>query len=81
MPVSSSPFHADPEEEWLCGNELCFAFFDQFPVSVGHVLVVTRRVVATWFEASAEEQAGLMGLVNGAPSGRLRRFGNRLRRR
>lgn len=38
--------------------------FDRFPVTPGHVLVVTRRIVVTWFEATAAEQSALMSLVN-----------------
>lgn len=65
-PVSSpeSPFLAVPEDQWLCSNDLAFAIFDGFPVSPGHVLVTTRRMVATWFDASVEEQAAMMELVN-----------------
>ncbi|MFM8325936.1 MAG: HIT domain-containing protein, partial [Pirellulaceae bacterium] len=43
---------------------LAFAFFDRFPVSPGHALVVTKRVVPTWFDATIEEQHALMELVN-----------------
>jgi len=61
-----SPFLAVPVGDWLCSNELAFAIFDGFPVSPGHVLVTTRRIVETWFDASDEEQAALMGLVKEA---------------
>ena len=61
-----SPFHAVPEENWLCSNALAFAIFDGFPVSPGHVLVTTRRIVETWFDATDEEQAALMALVKEA---------------
>src|SRR6185369_11227563 len=47
-----------------CSNELTFAIFDGFPVSPGHALVITKRVVETWFEASPAEQAAVMDLVN-----------------
>ena len=60
----NSPFLSIPAERWLCSNELAFAFLDNYPVSAGHTLVVTRRVVGTWFEASREEQAGIMDLVS-----------------
>ena len=59
-----SPFLSVPEEDRLCENSWCFAIFDSFPVSVGHVLVVTKRVVETWFDCTAEEQGALMDLVN-----------------
>jgi diadenosine tetraphosphate (Ap4A) HIT family hydrolase len=54
-----SPFSAIPEAEWLCANELAFAIYDRFPVSPGHVLVITRRVVPTYFDCTAAEQAAV----------------------
>ena len=41
-----------------------FAIRDAFPVSPGHSLVVSRRVAATWFDATPEEQAAVMALVS-----------------
>ena len=64
MPKSASPFLEIAEAEWLCANGLCFAIFDSFPVSPGHVLVITRRVVPTFFECTPAEQAALMELVS-----------------
>jgi superfamily II DNA or RNA helicase/diadenosine tetraphosphate (Ap4A) HIT family hydrolase/HKD family nuclease/SOS-response transcriptional repressor LexA len=61
-----SPFLVVPVGEWLCSNDLAFAIFDGFPVSPGHVLVTTRRIVETWFDASDEEQAALMAQVKEA---------------
>jgi superfamily II DNA or RNA helicase/diadenosine tetraphosphate (Ap4A) HIT family hydrolase/HKD family nuclease len=66
MPPFDSPFLAAPADDWLCSNDLAFAIFDGFPVSPGHVLVTTRRIVETWFDASDEEQAALMALVKEA---------------
>jgi diadenosine tetraphosphate (Ap4A) HIT family hydrolase len=60
----ASPFLKLPESAWLCSNELAFAVFDGFPVSPGHTLVITKRVVETWFEASSDEQKAIMDLVN-----------------
>jgi len=60
---SPSPFSAIPEAEWLCANDLAFAIFDRFPVSPGHVLVITRRVVPTYFDCTAAEQRAVMDLV------------------
>lgn len=39
------------------------AFWDGFPVSDGHALIVPRRHVATWFDASDEERAELLAAV------------------
>ena len=62
--MSSSPFLEIPIEQWTASNALAFAVLDGFPVSPGHTLVITKRLVATWFEASAEEQAAVMALVS-----------------
>ena len=35
-----------------------------FRLAPGSTLVITKRLVATWFEASAEEQSAVMALVN-----------------
>ncbi|MGV2334350.1 MAG UNVERIFIED_CONTAM: HIT domain-containing protein [Planctomycetaceae bacterium] len=59
-----SPFLAAPQSSWLVANELAFALADGFPVSPGHTLVVTRRPVPTWFDATPAEQAALLSLVN-----------------
>ena len=58
-----SPFLAIPAAEWVGANDLAFAIYDRFPVSPGHVLVITKRVVPTFFECSGDEQAALMDLV------------------
>ena len=62
-PAALSPFLEVSEAEWVCANNLCFAIFDSFPVSPGHVLVITRRVAPTFFECTAAEQQALMALV------------------
>lgn len=60
----TSPFRQVPEKEWVAANEVAFAIRDRFPVTPGHTLVITKRVVATWFDATPDEQSGLMQLVN-----------------
>jgi superfamily II DNA or RNA helicase/diadenosine tetraphosphate (Ap4A) HIT family hydrolase len=66
MNSPQSPFLEMTNEKWLCCNEYAFAVFDGFPVSPGHTLIITRRIVETWFDASPEEQMAMMGLVNKA---------------
>ncbi|WP_395838099.1 DEAD/DEAH box helicase family protein [Archangium violaceum] len=53
-----------PEAEWVASNALGFAIRDRYPVSPGHTLVIPRRHVATWFEATPEEQRALFELVD-----------------
>ena len=61
MPPPPSPFLDRPP---IVQNDLAFAIEDGFPVSPGHTLVVTRRVVATWWDASPNERAAVMALVD-----------------
>jgi superfamily II DNA or RNA helicase/diadenosine tetraphosphate (Ap4A) HIT family hydrolase/HKD family nuclease/SOS-response transcriptional repressor LexA len=60
----TSPFSSSSPETWITANDAAFAIFDNYPVTPGHVLVVTRRLVSTWFEATQAEQAAVMELVN-----------------
>ena len=58
-----SPFLERPAVDWIASNDLAFAIPDPFPVSPGHTLVVTKRVVPTWFEASRYEQLAILDLI------------------
>lgn len=49
----------DDETPQVWGSELVLALHDRYPVSPGHTLLIPRRHVATYFDASAEEQAEL----------------------
>ncbi len=60
----SSPFLDRPAKDRVAENDLAFAILDGFPVSPGHTLVVAKRVVATWFDATSEEKAALITLVD-----------------
>lgn len=59
-----SPFEAVPEREWIESNEVAFAIRDRHPVSPGHALVISRRTIETWWDATEHEQSGIMALVN-----------------
>lgn len=52
------------EAHWLCSNAQAFAFYDRYPVSPGHTLVVTRRVTEDWFSATDQERAAVLELVD-----------------
>jgi len=49
--------------ELLAESEAGVAFLDRFPVSEGHALVVPRRHIETWFDASESEQFELLKLL------------------
>lgn len=63
LPVPS-PFLQAPESSWVASNALAFALRDRFPVSPGHTLVIPRRLVATWFDATPEERVAIFELID-----------------
>lgn len=60
----TSPFLEVPTTSWIASNAHAFAFRDAFPVSQGHTLIVTRRVVADWFAATDDERRAILELVD-----------------
>jgi diadenosine tetraphosphate (Ap4A) HIT family hydrolase len=48
----------------LGSNEMAVAFLDAFPVNPGHALVITRRHVTSWFDATPEERDAILTLVD-----------------
>lgn len=56
----SCPFCAIDDHSCIYVAPLVRAFWDTFPVSPGHVLIVPRRHVADWFSASDPERAALV---------------------
>lgn len=44
-------------------NELAVAIYDGFPVSPGHSLIVPKRHIVSFFDATREEQSALLGLL------------------
>ena len=59
----NSPFLEIPEADWLLSNEAAFAINDRYPVSLGHSLVITRRLVVDWDVASRKERQAMMELA------------------
>lgn len=49
--------------EIICENELAKAFYDRYPVNRGHVLIVPKRHIAGFFEATPAELAALNELA------------------
>ena len=45
-------------------NELAFTHYDSYPVNPGHCLIITRRHVAEYFQATAKEKAAIWALVD-----------------
>ena len=55
------PFCGDPDT--VSENELAFAHYDTYPVNPGHCLIIPRRHLAEYFEATADEKRAIWELV------------------
>ena len=64
MTSAPSVFLQIPPSEHIAGNRLAFAVWDRFPVADGHALVIPRRQVGDWWEATPEERADVLALVD-----------------
>ena len=64
--VTACPFCQPARERIIFEDLLVIALWDAFPVNRGHALIVPRRHVPTWFDASAEERVALMAAVDEA---------------
>lgn len=56
------PF-CDPADA-VISNALAHALFDTHPVNRGHLLLLPRRHVASYFESTAAERAALLELID-----------------
>lgn len=57
------PFCDSSGRERLIESRLSFAVFDSCPVTPGHVLIIPRRHVSSFFDLEASEVDDLMGLL------------------
>jgi diadenosine tetraphosphate (Ap4A) HIT family hydrolase len=62
VPVAC-PFCPPPPERLFFESPLLLALWDGFPVSPGHALLIPRRHVATWVDATEEEQRALTSAI------------------
>lgn len=61
--VEPSVFEQIPKGRWLAENDLVFAILDPYPASPGHCLLIPKRRVVSWFDATPEEVVALTALV------------------
>lgn len=54
----------EKEREIIAESFRSIAFFDGFPVSLGHALIIPKRHVASFFDLTNEEQLDMLNLVN-----------------
>lgn len=59
------PFcRVESEREIIASSSFSLAFFDGFPVSPGHTLIIPKRHVASFFDLTKEEQLDLLKLAD-----------------
>jgi len=57
------PFCLTEDPRIILSNSHAVAIYDGFPVSPGHVLIIPKRHIASFFEATSEEQIALIDLL------------------
>lgn len=60
-----SPFFNDDQpRDLIYESGTTFAFFDKYPVSVGHALIVPKRLIYNYFDLTIKEQMACWIMVN-----------------
>ena len=54
----------ESEREIIASSLLSVAFYDGFPVSPGHALIIPKRHVSSFFDLSKEERQDLLNLAD-----------------
>ena len=62
-PLSECIFCNIPRDEIIAENGLALAFFDRYPVNQGHTLIVPKRHVETYFDATLDEKDAITRLL------------------
>lgn len=57
------PFCHQEELGIIMENELAFAIYDKYPVNEGHILIITKRHVADYFDTTHEEKLAILELI------------------
>ena len=58
------PFCSPADGEKVLASELCFARWDKYPVTEGHLLIIPNRHVPDYFLVTAEEKTALWAMVD-----------------
>lgn len=71
------PFCEIPKTERVIETGDVIGFFDRYPASPGHLLLVPRRHIATWFEADERERLALVRAIDDAVAAIESKIGRR----
>lgn len=62
--MDNCPFcHLAPTVEVIYESDICVAFYDGFPVSPGHALIIPKRHVASYFDLSVQEREAMTQMM------------------
>jgi len=64
MPKENFCPFCDGDDERIVQNDLGFAIYDTNPASPGHALVIPKRHIAEYFDASREEKIAILELID-----------------
>lgn len=48
----------------LSSNKSAYAIYDKYPVLPGHVLIITKRHISSWFDISKEEKLDILAMID-----------------
>jgi diadenosine tetraphosphate (Ap4A) HIT family hydrolase len=60
------PFCTLPSSRIVKENDSAVLVRDAYPVSLGHSLVIPKRHIRSWFEATEEERTAMLALIDEA---------------
>ena len=63
MDPVTCPFCNPIAEDMVRKNDLCYAMWDRFPVSRGHMLIIPFRHTADFFSLTPEEREAILALM------------------
>jgi len=61
--IQSCPFCSPNDQETIVRNTLCYALWDRFPVSKGHLLVIPFRHTPDYFSLTPDEKLAMTELI------------------
>jgi len=64
--ADACPFCSPLEDRIAFDDALVRGLWDEYPVSPGYLLIVPKRHVATWFDATVEEQVAMTRAMQSA---------------
>ena len=62
--MEQCPFCSIENEKIFLETDSCMAFFDNFPVTRGHILVIPKKHVSNYFEATKELKKSIWAVVD-----------------